>query len=149
MVIEHPDLKKAFPEPPLVSYRRNPNLRNHLVSTKLKKNAKAGFSVRCTLEEAKKRGRRCKLCSHMGQQNEITNAKTGKTCHIDGGSCNSKNVIHAAECAKHKLIYVGYTSTTLSQRFNKHCSDAKNDPDATELAKHFHESDSCTFDRDL
>ena len=109
MVIEHPDLKKVFPEPPLVSYRRNPNLHNHLVSTKLKKNAKAGFSVRCTLEEAKKRGRPCKLCSHMGQQNEITNAKTGKTCHIDGGSCNSKNVIYAAECAKHKLIYVGYT----------------------------------------
>ena len=40
MVIEHPDLKKMFPEPPLVSYRRNPNLHNNLVSTKLKKNAR-------------------------------------------------------------------------------------------------------------
>ena len=84
-----------------------------------------------------------------GTKNEITNARTGKTCHIDGGSCNSKNVIYAAECTKHKLIYVGYTPTTLSQRFNKHRSDAKNDPDATELGKHFHESDSCSFEKDL
>ena len=97
MVIEHPDLKKVFPEPPIVSYRRNPNLHNHLVRTKPKENAKAGFSVRCTLEKTKKRGRPCKLCTHMGQKNEITNARTGKTCHIDGGSCNSKNVIYAAE----------------------------------------------------
>ena len=149
MVIEHPDLQKVFPEPPIVSYRRNPNLHNHLVRTKPKENAKAGFSVRCTLEKTKKRGRPCKLCTHMGQKNEITNARTGKTCHIDGGSCNSKNVIYAAECTKHKLIYVGYTSTTLSQRFNKHRSDAKNDPDATELGKHFHESDSCSFEKDL
>ena len=149
MVIEHPDLQKVFPEPPIVSYRRNPNLHNHLVRTKPKENAKAGFSVRCTLEKTKKRGRPCKLCTHMGQKNEITNARTGKTCHIDGGSCNSKNVIYATECTKHKLIYVGYTSTTLSQRFNKHRSDAKNDPDATELGKHFHESDSCSFEKDL
>ena len=96
MVIEHPDLQKVFPEPPIVSYRRNPNLHNHLVRTKPKENAKAGFSVRCTLEKTKKRGRPCKLCTHMGQKNEITNARTGKTCHIDGGSCNSKNVIYAA-----------------------------------------------------
>ena len=68
MVIEHPDLKKVFPEPPIVSYRRNQNLHNHLVTTKPKKNAKAGFSTRCTLEKTKKRGRPCKLCSHMGQK---------------------------------------------------------------------------------
>ena len=52
----------------IVSYRRNPNLHNHLVRTKPKENAKAGFSIRCTLEKTKKRGRPCKLCTHMGQK---------------------------------------------------------------------------------
>ena len=62
--------------------------------------------------------------------------RNDKTCHIDGGSCNSRDVTYASEGAKHKLIYIGYTSTTLSQRFNKHQSEAKNDPDATELRYH-------------
>ena len=149
MIIEHPDLKQVFPEAPIISYRRNPNLHSQLVKTKRQKDTKAGYSVRCTLEKIKKRGRPCKLCCHMGQKDSVTNAKTGKTCRIDGGSCNSKNVIYAAECTKHNLLYIGYTSTTLSQRFNKHRSDARHDPDATELGKHFHESESCNFDHDL
>ena len=85
----------------------------------------------------------------MGQIDQLVNSKSRKKCQISGGSCQSKNVIYASECAKHNLLYVGFTSTTLSQRFNKHRSDSKHDPRATELSKHFHDSNSCSFNRDL
>ena len=68
---------------------------------------------------------------------------------ISGGTCQSKNVIYAAECNKHNILYVGYTSTSVSQRFNKHRSDSKNDPSATELVRHFFNSQDCNFDRNL
>ena len=58
-------------------------------------------------------------------------------------------MIYAAECVKHQKLYVGFTSTTLSQRFNKHRHDAGHDPTSTELGKHFYESKNCNFQRDL
>ena len=33
MVTEHPDLKQVFPEPPIISYRKNSNLHNQLVNS--------------------------------------------------------------------------------------------------------------------
>ena len=106
-------------------------------------------SIRCTQKNTKKRGRPCKLCPHMGQTNIISNTITGKASKISGGTCQSKNVIYAAECNKHNILYVGYTSTSVSQRFNKHRSDSKNDPSATELRRHFLNSQDCNFDRNL
>ena len=46
--------------------------------------------------------------------------------------------MYAARCTKHDLIYVGYTSEQLSDRFSKHRYDVKRRPDNSELASHFH-----------
>ena len=149
MVNDYPALKETFPEPPIVSYRRKPNIRSILVRTQKKRLRTKGPSVRCTPKNTKKRGRPCKLCGHMGQKEFITNSNNGRTSYISGGSCQSKNVIYAAECVKHQKLYVGFTSTTLSHRFNKHRHDAGHDPTSTELAKHFYKSKNCNFQRDL
>ena len=85
----------------------------------------------------------------MGQVDKLLNTNSGKSCLIEGGNCSNKNVIYAAECRRHNQLYVGYTSTTRKQRFNKHRSDAKHDPDATELGRYYHDSPDCHFDRDL
>ena len=149
MITDHPELKETFPEPPIVSYRRNPNIRSTLVRSQKKILKTKGPSVRCTAKNTKKRGRPCKLCNHMGQKDCLTNSNNGRTSYISGGSCQSKNVVYAAECVKHKKLYVGFTSTALSQRFNKHRYDAGHDPTSTELGKHFYENKECNFDRDL
>ena len=78
-----------------------------------------------------------------------THAITGKVSKISGGTGHSKNVIYAAECNRNKILDVGYTSNSVSQRFNKHRSDSKNDPSATELGRHFLNSQDCNFDRNL
>ena len=148
MINKHPEIKKVFPEPPIVSFRKNANLKSILIKSE-EKSGKGGYSVRCTKKNTKKRGRPCKLCNHMGQVDKLPNTNSGKSCLIEGGNCSNTNVIYAAECRRHKQLYTGYTSTTLKQRFNKHRSDAKHDPDATELGKHFHDSPECNFDTDL
>ena len=56
------------------------------------------------------------------------------------GNGKEREIIYAAQCFKHKVLYIGYTGEQLSQRFSKHCYDIKNRPDNSELAKHFHES---------
>ena len=61
--------------------------------------------------------------------------------------CKEREIIYAAQCSKHKVLYIGHTGEQLSERFFKHRYDIKNRPDNSELAKHFHESHN--LDNDL
>ena len=74
--------------------------------------------------------------------------QNNRQCKIRSGSPSDKSVIYAAECTKHKLIYVGQTGDSLSNRFNRHRSDLKCYPNRCELPKHFSEND-CEFHKDL
>ena len=60
--------------------------------------------------------------------------------------CKEREIIYAAQCSKHKVLYIGYTGEQLSERFSKHRCDIKNRPGNSELAKHFHESHNLNND---
>ena len=49
----------------------------------------------------------------MNPLTTITN-QISKTCAIEGGKPTDKSVVYAAECTKHKLIYIGQTRDQLS-----------------------------------
>ena len=122
MVNEFPNLKCVFPEPPILSYHRNHNLHNLLVCSRFtppSSNRPKSNSSLCL----SKRGKGCKFCHSMSNTNFITNIQSGKTCFTSGGRCNTSDTIYAAECTKHKLMYVGHSSQKLSSRFNGHRSD--------------------------
>ena len=71
----------------------------------------------------------------------ITNDKLKITEKIEGtGNCKEREIIHAAQCSNHKVLYIGHTGEQLAERFSKHRYDIKNRPDNSELGKHFHES---------
>ena len=64
MVNEFPNLKCVFPKPPILSYRRNHNLRNLLVRSRFtppSSNRPTSNSLPCL----SKRGKGCKLCHSM------------------------------------------------------------------------------------
>ena len=68
----------------------------------------------------------------------ITNVKLNITENIEGtGNCKEREIIYAAQCSKHKVLYIGDTGEQLSQRFSKHRCDIKKRPDNSELAKKF------------
>ena len=56
------------------------------------------------------------------------------------GNCKEREIIYAAQCSKHKVLYIGHTEEQLSERFYKHRYDIKDRLDNSELAKHFHGS---------
>ena len=148
MVSEFPNLKCVFPEPPILSYLRNHNLRNLLVCscfTPPSSSRPASNSSPCL----SKRGKGCKLCHSISNSNFIINIQSGETCFTSGGRCNTSDTIYAAECTKHKLIYVGHSSQKLSSRFNGHRSDVNVKPKSCELAHHFHGNEECNINRHL
>ena len=96
-----------------------------------------------------KLGKGCKLRHSMSNTNFIIDIQSGKTCFTSGGKCNTSDTIYAAECTKHKLIYVGHSSQKLSSRFNGHRSYINVKPKSCELAQHFHGSKDCNINKDL
>ena len=139
MIDNFPNLKSVFPEPPILSYRRNQNLRNLLVRSSINRPPPcqtASNSSPCQKS-------RCKLCRSMSKSNSILNTQSGKTCYTSGKQCTTTNTVHAAECTQHKLIYVGQSSQKLNMRFNGHRSHVNVKPKSCELAQHFHGSHEC------
>ena len=91
---------------------------------------------------------RCFIQSQMNNSGLITNSNGTKNYKVAGGPCTQSNVVYAAECTKHHLLYVGQTSTPLNARFNGHRSDIAKKPDSCQLPKHF-STHGCCFEKDL
>ena len=81
-------LQKAFPEPPMVAFKRLRNLRDILVHTGSR-----------PMEQGVRRciDKRCKCCNHLREETEFT--INGKQHSVkNGGSCNTENVIYGLRC---------------------------------------------------
>ena len=140
---QFPALKKTFPDPPMVAFRKNRSLRDILVHARHQR-------VQQPTPSAHSLPNSCsKLQKNMSTATKLTNNKSSMTVKTAGGSATSRNVVYAARCRRCDLIYVGYTTQPLNERFNIHRSDITHYPDRSELPKHFHSNPSCDFDRDL
>ena len=68
----------------------------------------------------------------------VTNDKLNITEKIKGtGHCKEREIIYAAQCSKHKVLYIGHTGEQLSERFSKDRYDVKNRPYNSELQNIF------------
>lgn len=133
------EFTKVFPQPPLVAYRRANNLKDRLVRAnhhKVKKDTAIRSSTKSFID------------NQMNDSGSITNAISGRSCKIPGGSANTRGCIYAAECKKHSLLYVGETGGPLNVRFNGHRSDMNLRPDRCELDAHFASND-CDMANDM
>ena len=106
-------IKKTFPEAPMVAFRRNQTLRNTLVCAR---HGKPQRPVCFTFKESS----RSILAKNMSKSLDVVNEKSGLSAKAAGGCVNDKNVIYAAKCTNCGMMYVGYTTTKLNERFNRH-----------------------------
>ena len=136
-----PKLSKIFIQEPLVAFNRKKSIANYVTRTDI---CSSGLS-----NKAEQKCNRCNTCKLLNTDNTITNIHANQITKnvITNVSCKVTNVIYAAKCKKHDLIYIGHTGEKLSERFSKHKYDVKKRPDNSELASHFHENHD--FDRDL
>lgn len=134
-------LKKTFPDPPMVAFRRNRSLRDILVHARHHRVPPASSHV---LQHSA-----AMLQKNMATATDLTNKNTQITVKTAGGNANSRYVVYAAKCCRCELIYVGYTTLALNERFNIHRSDVTKHPDRSELPKHFNKNPNCDFEKDL
>ena len=122
-------LSKVFKQKPTVTYRKNKSLSDHLL-----KNDIANQQLHSNVTPCGK----CKLCPQMNTAKLITNDKLNITEKIKGtGNCKEREIIYAAQCSKHKVLYIGHTGEQLSERFSKDRYDVKNRPYNSELQNIF------------
>ena len=134
------NFKQMLPNPPMVAFRRNSRFKDRLVHSR---HGPPPF-----IQEESRNSTRCFIQSQMNNSGLITNSNGTKSYKVAGGPCTQSNVVYAAECTKHHLLYVGQTSTPLNARFNGHRSDIAKKPDSCQLPKHF-STHGCCFEKDL
>ena len=123
-------LKKVFPEPPMVAFRKLKNIRDHLVHTTVKK--EKHDILKCNQV-------RCKTCDHLQETKTVTiNGKIHKI--NNGGSCITKNTIYALECMKYNKFYIGETGDELRSRINGHRALTKRVKDGAILDEKFNDT---------
>ena len=113
-------LAEVFKQPPLIAYKRQPNLKGQLIRAKVP-GAERPYPKR-RLNGMKKCGENCTACPY------ILNKKSIKINGIDWKinqnlNCKSFNVVYAIICSKEKcnMIYIGETKTILKFRLDDHC----------------------------
>ena len=104
--------------PPMVAYRRPPNLKEKLVRAKI---PPAWTRPKRTIPGMKKCNYNCLTCPYV-QQSKFVAANTSKFKHDIQGSvdCQTQNVVYCLSCDKCPEQYVGETEKSLSQRFSQH-----------------------------
>ena len=127
-------------------YRRKRNLKDIL--------CKSGISTNSVPKENVVRNQpcnhgNCKLCPSFAKSNTSLNSKNDRKMKIEqGGSCNTRNIIYAAECKKHKKLHIGQSKNQVNRRFCGYRCDIKKlisdtsdgEVRGTELSEHFSSS---------
>ena len=130
--------KSVFQHPPVVAFRRSPNLRDLLVTAKLPFNSThpqlPSGSFRC--------GKNCATCPYICHGlTTYTFFSTGETRPIKSNlTCETKNLIYMIQCNRCNLQYIGETKRRLKDRFNEHrrtVDNPNNKSKPTTAAEHF------------
>ena len=116
MLQSDPALVNIFPQPPLVAYKRDQNLRDQLVSAVFRQphsnpNQCSGTSP-CGQP-------RCDSCPHVHQSAAIT-GPSGRFHIHKQFNCLSTDVVYVITCAYCHQLYVGETYRTLCERVSEH-----------------------------
>ena len=147
VMIQEPRLKRCFPLPSMVGYKRSQNLSNLLVRAKV---AKGRSSSRVKNKGFKRCERVCEMCIRSGHDlvKEHKCPRTGQKWQITSPlTCVSKNVVYRITCRKcPEWIYIGETERRACDRFSDHRSYATQNRVDQPAGLHFSKKDHSTFD---
>jgi hypothetical protein len=116
IIQDDPDLRQIFPKPPLVAYKRDTSLRDHLVHTTHRQamNTQPGNSPCRQLG--------CKTCPFIDTTLTF-DGPSGKSFTVRSSfTCQSTNLVYIIRCTLCGKLYVGETYRTLNERTKEHVS---------------------------
>ena len=101
----HALCEKAFPDLPIISYKRQKNLRDILVRAQIKPEKTQPENTTYTCQPCNKA--RCKTCQHIITTHTFTSYTTKQSYVIKHDSnCKTSNVVYLIQCTKCGLQYV-------------------------------------------
>ena len=119
MISQDPYLHEVFSQPPLTEFRRQRNIRDHLIRAKVPTDPKPYPSRR--IRGMKKCGKNCSACPYI---KEVKSLKINQNEWKINQSldCEISNCIYLIECKKHdcNMKYVGETKRILKFRLAEH-----------------------------
>ena len=127
IIQSHGRLRKIFPSPPVISFRRPPSLRDILVRAAIPRSSDdVGTGTPGEIGCTKCSNVSCKTCKYVIATTTFTSHVTGVTFDIRRPtSCRSVNAIYVIQCNKCGIQYVGETGNEIRQRMNNHRSNIK------------------------
>ena len=132
-----PTLRQVFPEPPVVSFKRAPTLRDKLVNNFLpppKSDSWLKRPIGCY------KCMHCPHCSNVEQTKTFMDFKTNKTYKInDFINCSTTHVIYRLTCTCPGVFYVGRTKRRLRDRLAEHKYAIRTNNMVYPIARHFKE----------
>ena len=127
-----------FQSQPLMAYRRDQNIKDILVRTKLPSTTERSGTTPC-------KHLKCRTCTHINHSTTITN--NNNSFHINANfTCLSSCLVYCISCKQCDMIYIGETSRQFNARFGEHFRNVekkvhlqesrKDDPDSS-VSQHF------------
>ena len=141
MTGENPRLKRCFPKPSIIAYKRSKNLKDTLVKAKLCSKRKSRRKCYGFTGCKRKVWKKCFLCVLIPDAGFKTH-KCHKTKEIfdikSAVTCVSKNVIYKILCKKcPDFVYIGETGQRFCDRFTAHRSDVRLEKTEKVIGEHF------------
>ena len=127
--------KKAFPQPPMVAWRKGRDIASRLTRTQQRKTS-TGTNPRSAPCASKK----CAICPYMDETNKFQGPVTDSPIYTISHdiNCKSTDLVYAISCTLcKKLIYVGETGDTLYNRIQNHLSLIRNNNKTEPVPIHF------------
>ena len=126
-----PETSAIFTDNPLISFRRNKNMRDNLVRSALRENLPASAGT-FSCSHA-----RCYTCSLFNSATSISGPKSNFVIRHNF-TCTSSNIIYCISCSKCCKLYIGETDRRrLSDRFAEHLRSVRNNDVDKPAARHF------------
>ena len=120
------NMKKIFPDNPILAFKRGANIRDSLVHAKTRR--------AMTGERKEEKACRCKICSIMMTEVETEGKMVGRGTI----GCKTGNVVYGVFCVRCKrVVYVGETGTSLYSRIQNHLSSIRCNRLELPVARHF------------
>ena len=133
------ETKEIFPQPPMVAYRRDQNLRNILVHTSASNQATAlSGSAPCGHS-------RCRTRNYISNETTLH----GPKCSIkikESFTCDSSGLVYCISCRRCHAIYIGETGRTLRERFGEHLRSITKCVPGFPVAEHSNSHGHCLDD---
>ena len=135
MTTQDEHLKQTFPEPPMIAFKRQKNLRDFLIRAKLPNKV---VRNRRNIPGMKRCKKQCASCPFVQEVKEIKTQKAHWKLSrpLD---CQNSNIVYMIKCIKNNCnkMYIGETERTMNSRFKDHKGYVQNKQLNQPTGEHF------------